>query len=239
MKDFQHIVITGASSTIAKALCAHILKTTHATKLTLISRNKLELDNSRVTFLQSNYDTEAFIANTVSQIHAPIDGVILAHGVLHTKDCSPEKSLRAINEEQLILSFKANTMTPILFAKYLCPLIDKNRPSFIAALSARVGSISDNQLGGWYSYRASKAALNMLIKTLSIELAQSHPRSSVVALHPGTVQSALSEPFLSKIPAKQVMPPEVAAAKLWNVLQNLQLADSGKLLSYEGIEISF
>lgn len=236
---FEHIIITGAQSTIAQALCRQILETNGAKKLTLLSRNPVAMSDSRVVSLQANYDNEAAIAQAVSQISGPIDGIFLSHGLLHGGGCLPEKSLQSLTENQLLQSFKANTLTPLLFAKYLCPLLDKKSRSFVAALSARVGSISDNRLGGWYSYRASKAALNMLIKTLALELAQSHSQCAVVALHPGTVASPLSAPFLSKIPKEQVLTPKRAAAALWELLQNLTPEKSGQLLSYQGLTIPF
>jgi NAD(P)-dependent dehydrogenase (short-subunit alcohol dehydrogenase family) len=113
----------------------------------------------------------------------------------------------------------------------------KDRPSVFAALSARVSSISDNRLGGWHSYRASKAALNMIIKGAAIETARTHKKAAVVGLHPGTVDSALSKPFQARVPEGKLFSPEFSAEALINVVENLQAKDTGKLFAWDGQEI--
>ena len=131
--------------------------------------------------------------------HSPLDAVIVATGVLHDdQGLRPEKRLADINAASLARAFEVNAIGPALIAKHFLPLLRRDRKTVFVALSARVGSISDNRLGGWSAYRASKAALNMLLKTAAIEHRRSHPDSVVAAVHPGTVDTRLSAPFSGK-----------------------------------------
>lgn len=157
----------------------------------------------------------------------PFDLIILASGILHGEGFMPEKSLEAINLDQLLATFQANTFGPALVLQQFLPLLTAD--GVFAVLSAKVGSIGDNRLGGWYSYRASKAALNMLIKTAAIETARRWPGKHLVALHPGTVTSNLSKPF-----RPQARPPREAAADMLRVLEGLGANDSGGFFSYSG-----
>jgi len=157
----------------------------------------------------------------------PFDLILLASGILHGEGFMPEKSLEAINHHQLMATFQANTFGPALVMQQFLPLLAAD--GVFAVLSAKVGSIEDNRLGGWYSYRASKAALNMLIKTAAIEAARRWPGKRLVALHPGTVTSNLSRPF-----RPQARPPREAAADMLKVLEGLGANDSGGFFSYSG-----
>ena len=134
-------------------------------------------------------------------------------------------------------AFRLNTIGPALIAKHVLPLLQRDRASIFAALSARVGSIGDNRLGGWHSYRASKAALNMLIRNFAIEMGRTHKQASIVGLHPGTVDTALSAPFQSGLPEGQLTQAEDAAQNLLSVLAGLSPEDSGKLFDWRGDEI--
>lgn len=158
-------------------------------------------------------------------------------GVLHgqTPDggaMAPERSWRDVRPEALLRQFEVNALGPMLLLKHLLPLLPKRAPSWVACLSARVGSVGDNRLGGWYSYRASKAALNQLVHTAAIELARSHPQACCVALHPGTVDTGLSQPFAKT--GLQVRPPAVAAQELLAVLDALTPAHSGGFFDHHG-----
>ena len=148
-----------------------------------------------------------------------IDLVLNTVGFLHNEKISPEKSLRSINVDNLIESFKVNTILTTLSAKYLTPLISKNEKSAFVQLSAKVGSISDNNIGGWYGYRASKAALNMFIKTYAIEVSRKNLQCSVMCIHPGTTKSTLSNPFLKGIKHK-VWDADDTAINIINVIEN-------------------
>ena len=142
-----------------------------------------------------------------------------------------------IDAESLAEVYSTNTIGPILVAKHFLPLLAKDRRSVFAVLSARVGSISDNRLGGWISYRASKAALNMALKTLSIEHARRWPQSVVAALHPGTVDTGLSQPFSSRVPGKQLFTADQAAGRLLSVVDQLRPEDTGGFFAWDGAQI--
>ena len=170
----------------------------------------------------------------------PLDLVFVATGILHDGDTlQPEKTWRSLDPAALRRSFDINCIGPTLVAKHLLPLLRRDRKAVFAALSARVGSIADNQLGGWYGYRASKAALNMTIRTLAIELARRNPSAVCVGLHPGTVDSELSRPFQRGVPADRLFSPERAAAQLLAVIDDLTPQSSGRLFAWDGSEIPF
>jgi NAD(P)-dependent dehydrogenase (short-subunit alcohol dehydrogenase family) len=160
----------------------------------------------------------------------PFQLIINTIGVLHTDHWMPEKRLDDLNPDQLIELMKINAIGPALTIRHFSKLLDPNH-SVMVTLSAKVGSIEDNRLGGWYSYRASKAALNMLIKTAAIELARSKPNTALIALHPGTVNSRLSKPFRGEQIGR---PPVDAASDMLQVIESLNQEDSGSFISYSG-----
>ena len=166
--------------------------------------------------------------------------VIVASGILHDgAHLQPEKSWRDLSGPAMETAFRLNTIGCALVAKHFLPLMARNRKVAFAALSARVGSIQDNQLGGWYAYRASKAALNMMIKTLSIELARRNPNALCVALHPGTVDTRLSKPFQKGVPEEKLFSAAFSARCLLSVLDGLSPADTGGLYAWDGRRIPF
>jgi NAD(P)-dependent dehydrogenase (short-subunit alcohol dehydrogenase family) len=168
----------------------------------------------------------------------PLDIVLVVNGILHDGDIMPEKSLRELSAEKLQHIFSVNTIVPTLIAKYTLPQLNNKDRAVFAAMSARVGSISDNLLGGWYAYRVSKAGLNMVIKNAAIEVARRNKEAIIVGLHPGTVESRLSEPFRSNVPKEKLFTPDFAAQKLSEVLQNLTPQSSGKCFAWDGEEIT-
>ena len=149
----------------------------------------------------------------------------------------PEKSLRELSLEKFQRLFLVNTIIPALIAKHFCPYLNKETPSVFAALSARVGSISDNQLGGWYSYRSSKAALNMIIKNTAIEINRTNKQAIIVGIHPGTVNSNLSKPFQKNVPKEKLFSPNFAAEKIYQVITQLSSQSSGKCFAWDNTEI--
>jgi NAD(P)-dependent dehydrogenase (short-subunit alcohol dehydrogenase family) len=168
----------------------------------------------------------------------PPEWVIIASGVLTLADgTGPERTYKRLDPGVMAEVFAMNTIGPAMIAKHLLPLMPRGAPFTFAALSARVGSISDNRLGGWHSYRASKAALNMLLRNFALEMARTHPDSVIVGLHPGTVDSALSQPFQSGLPDGQLTPPQHAADNLLGVLARLTPAQSGRVFDFSGEEI--
>lgn len=156
--------------------------------------------------------------------------LVNAAGLLHGPGFQPEKKLGDLHQAQLLATFTANAIGPALLLRHFSPLLDRQR-ALLAMLSAKVGSIGDNRLGGWVSYRASKAALNMVVKTAAIELARTHPQCVLAALHPGTVDSALSAPFRG---AQIGRPAQDAARDLLAVLDHLTPEDSGGFWAYDG-----
>lgn len=179
---------------------------------------------------------EATIVSAATQLKelgcAP-EMIIIATGLLHRDGKGPEKSLREVDPEWMLENYRINAVGPMLIAKHFLPLMPRNQRTVFAVLSARVGSISDNKLGGWYSYRASKAALNMLIRNLSIEWQRKNPASIIVGLHPGTVETALSAPFRGN-PATERFDPPKAAEQLLSVLETLNPEQSGQLFAFDG-----
>jgi NAD(P)-dependent dehydrogenase (short-subunit alcohol dehydrogenase family) len=164
--------------------------------------------------------------------------VLVATGVLHeASGLTPEKSWRALDGAQLARYMQVNAIGPALLAKHFLPHFPRRGRAVFAALSARVGSISDNRLGGWYGYRASKAALNMLVRTLALELGRRAPEAVCVGLHPGTVDTGLSRPFQSAVAEGRLFSPEQSAGYLLQVIDKLTPADSGKLFAWDGAEI--
>lgn len=165
---------------------------------------------------------------------APFDLILVATGLLHGQGVEPEKSLKAIRGAALDRYFRVNATGPALIARFFLPLLPRDRRGVFAALSARVGSISDNRLGGWIGYRASKAALNQIIRTLAIEWARTHPRAIIAGLHPGTVDTALSRPFQRNLPPGQLLTPDKSASALLGVLDRLEPGDSGGCFDWQG-----
>jgi NAD(P)-dependent dehydrogenase (short-subunit alcohol dehydrogenase family) len=227
-------VIVGASGGIGGALEA-----------TLLEEGAFErvhgLGRSRAGAQHIDLLDEASIAAAAAHVAAgPAPTlVIVATGLLHEGVHGPEKALRDLDPVWLARSYAINAIGPALVAKHFLPLMPRTGRTVFAALSARVGSISDNRLGGWHGYRASKAALNMLVRNLAIEEKRRNDRAIVVALHPGTVDTMLSRPFQANVAAGRLFDAERAALQLLDVIEGLKVADSGKLLDYEGQEIPF
>jgi NAD(P)-dependent dehydrogenase (short-subunit alcohol dehydrogenase family) len=231
MHSFQDegiALVIGASGGIGAALLKEIesqLPSTPLSKVIALSRN---------TRPSVNLTDEASImtcAQWVSQQGTP-RLIIDATGMLYTPEHQPEKALSQINPTHMMEAFAINAVGPALLMKHLLPLLPRSGKSVFASLSAKVGSIGDNALGGWYSYRASKAALNQLIKTASVELKRRAPQSVCVALHPGTVDTKLSNPF-SKT-GLNVRPPEEAAKDLLSVIDQLHSSQTGGFFDYKG-----
>ncbi|GAM96993.1 short-chain dehydrogenase/reductase SDR [alpha proteobacterium U9-1i] len=168
-----------------------------------------------------------------------LDLVIVATGLLHDGALVPEKTMRALGGADLARLYAINAIGPALIAKHMLPLLSRERKSVFAALSARVGSIADNRLGGWHGYRASKAALNQLIRTCAIELAMKNKRAICVTLHPGTVDTGLSRPFQAAVRPDALFSAPTSAAHLLQVIDGLTASQSGQLLAWDGRTIPF
>ncbi|MFN7223770.1 MAG: SDR family NAD(P)-dependent oxidoreductase [Paracoccaceae bacterium] len=174
---------------------------------------------------------EASIVRVMGALDGTFDRIMVTTGALELNGVPPEKSVRALNPDGLAAQFAVNAIGPALVLKHSLRLLPKDRPARFAVLSARVGSIGDNRLGGWYSYRAAKAALNQLIHTAAIEIARSHPLAVVVCLHPGTVATPLTATYAGSHPT---VTPDQAAANLLTVLDGLTPADTGGFFDWQG-----
>jgi NAD(P)-dependent dehydrogenase (short-subunit alcohol dehydrogenase family) len=181
---------------------------------------------------------EASIAEAAANI-GPLDLIIIATGLLHDGAFQPEKSYRAQSADAYAKAFAINAIGPALIAKHFLPLLPRDRRAIFAAISARVSSISDNRLGGWHAYRASKAALNMIMRNCAIELGRSHTQAVIAALHPGTVDTPLSEPFQRNVAEGKLFTPDYSAEYMLKVLDGLTAADSGNLFAWDGQRIDF
>lgn len=174
----------------------------------------------------------AAAARHVGALGVDVRLIIDASGILHGDGLSPEKSWRDLDVAQMARAFAVNAIGPALLMKHFLPLLPRQGRSVFATLSARVGSIGDNRLGGWYSYRASKAALNQLVRTAAIELGRRQPAALCVALHPGTVGTSLSAPFVKG--GLDVQTPEQAAGRLLDVIDRLPPGSSGDFFDHRG-----
>jgi NAD(P)-dependent dehydrogenase (short-subunit alcohol dehydrogenase family) len=196
---------------------------------------------SRTGSQHLDLEDEASIAAAAAHVAKgpPPTLVIVATGLLHAGDRGPEKALRDLDPTWLAKVHAVNAIGPALVAKHFLPIMPKSGRTVFAAMSARVGSIADNRLGGWHGYRASKAALNMFVRNLAIEEARRNARTIIVALHPGTVDTALSRPFQGNVQPGRLFEPERAALQLLDVIEELKPSDSGNLFDFEGKEIAF
>ncbi|MEH3037226.1 MAG: SDR family NAD(P)-dependent oxidoreductase [Sphingomonas adhaesiva] len=213
-------VVIGASGGIGAALADALAE--EGADVLRLSRPDLDLTD------------EATIAAAAARAGTP-ELVIVATGVLHDGERGPEKAIRELDPVWLARQYAVNAIGPALVAKHFLPLMPRTGRSVFAALSARVGSIGDNRLGGWYGYRASKAALNQLIRTLAIEDKRRNDRGIVVALHPGTVDTKLSQPFRQR--GRDLFQPGRAAVQLLDVIDGLKPTDSGKHFAWDGAEV--
>ncbi|MFJ2386806.1 SDR family oxidoreductase [Pseudomonas koreensis] len=220
--DGYRALVIGASGALGTAFCEWLKQDPRCAGIRELGRHTVpELDLERPETIAN--------AATALAAEAPYQMIIHAAGLLHRDRIKPEKSYSAIEAEALQAVFQVNTLGPALVLRHFLPLLDPQ--GAMAMLSAKVGSIGDNRLGGWYAYRASKAALNMLIKTAAIELARTRPHSRLLSLHPGTVVSALSQPFRGATSAR---PADVAADQLLSLIDQLKPADSGQFFAYDG-----
>ena len=168
-----------------------------------------------------------------------MDFIVVACGLLHNQHFDPEKPLSDLDMETLQAILFINTYVPAIVDKHVLPLLSKKHKSLFVVLSARVSSISDNKLGGWYSYRASKSALNMILKTASIEVSRRNKQAIVIGMHPGTVDSRLSRPFQRNLPEGQLLTPAKSVEQMIAVIEGLQSKDSGGLFAWSGESISY
>lgn len=238
----MRVVVAGASGGIGSAIVELLVASSRVAKIYALARSRPSPLHHKVESIPIDLQDEASIAAAAARCKAdgPLDLVFVATGVLHAGDAlSPEKSWRSLNPQSLAQSFAINAIGPVLLAKHFLDLLRPHEKSVFAALSARVGSIEDNRLGGWHSYRASKAALHMLIRTCAIELARRNRSALCIALHPGTVDTALSQPFQGNVPEGKLFTPTYSAERLLQVLDSLNASNSGCAFAWDGKRIPF
>jgi NAD(P)-dependent dehydrogenase (short-subunit alcohol dehydrogenase family) len=238
-RQFRSIVIIGKGA-IGKAFISELSSQHPEARIHVLSRQfkKDHTNQSNITEYRLNdYSDESLkvVADRVTK-EGGIDCVLVATGLLHSNDIQPEKSMKEISKKSFEKIFEANTFVPAFAMKYFLPHLNKVTTAVFAVLSARLGSISDNHLGGWYAYRASKSALNMIIKTASIEAKRTHPQAIILGLHPGTVDSKMTQPFQKNI-KKTLFQPEESVKNMLRIINNVSIDDSGKCIDWEGKEI--
>jgi NAD(P)-dependent dehydrogenase (short-subunit alcohol dehydrogenase family) len=231
-------VVVGVSGGIGHAIAQQLADDPRYGRVVGLSRRS-PANWPRDHWIEADMLDEASLHAAAERLGAigPVTRIVVATGVLHRPGRGPEKSMRSLSLDALTDLFVVNAAGPALVAKHLLPLTPRDRPSLYAALSARVGSIGDNQLGGWYGYRASKAALNMLVRTLAIEHRRTRPFGVCVALHPGTVDTPLSAPFQSGVP--DLFTPARSAHALLAVMDSLGPSDNGGFFAWDGSVIAW
>ena len=228
-----NVAIFGCSGAIGKALCIEYINKPNIDNIIAYSRSGEEFENNLIKSIKVDYCNEQSLAEAASSLQIKLDIIVVAIGALD----NPEKSIRDLSADKFLDMFNANTIPTALIAKYFLPCLYRDRITKFASISARVGSIQDNELGGWYSYRASKSALNMILKGLSIEQQRSNHDSIIFGLHPGTVDSKLSRPFQKK--NREYFSPEFSAKKLVNVIDTKTVDDNGKIFAWDNTIIPY
>lgn len=238
-------VIFGANGGVGAALVRQIAASNTFSRVVGIARNKNSIEGhfSGISNLQTEFVssfTDEQLCSVIESIgkDSDIKACICSIGILSNESgLKPERSYRDQSRENFEKVFEVNTIIPALIAKHILPVMNKKERTIFAALSARVGSIGDNKLGGWHAYRASKSALNMLIKNYSIEQTRKNKQSIVVGLHPGTVDTNLSKPFQNNVPKDKLFSVEYSASCLVDVLNSLTPEDTGGIFDWAGKRI--
>jgi len=241
----QKTLIIGANSEIGQAIASQIQQT-EDDGLILISRNfaaHIDTNEQQVQRIRvEDYlpeSIETAIKTMTEDKSLTITRVFICNGILHGEHIKPEKRLEDFDYESFQQVMTSNALTPMLWIKKLTPILKGKSPCKLVVFSARVGSISENRLGGWYSYRASKAALNMMIKTASIELARRAKNIKLIAFHPGTTDTPLSKPFQKNVPENKLFTCEFVAKQLLDIVDNIEVDQSASYLDWQGKTINW
>lgn len=241
-----NVLILGASQGIGLGFVSRLLQLDNIAKIYATYRHQKSASQliafsdkypDKISCLQVDLTEELQICEGIASIRAKTDRlhlVINCVGILHQGALQPEKSLKHIDRDYLLRYFEVNSIAAVLLAKHLLPLLRHDRPSILATLSAKLGSIGDNRLGGWYGYRASKAALNMFVRNIAIEYRRTSPKTIVVILHPGTTDTGLSRPFQKNVPAEKLFSVERSVKQMLAVIEQLEPEDSGEFFSWDG-----
>lgn len=240
LPDKYRAVVFGASGGIGAAMTAALAGDPRCAEVWAGSRSGAGSGGKRRDFRFDLTDGDS-IATAVDLIGegGPVHLVLVTTGLLHTSEFGPERSWRDLDAAAMAQIFAVNTIGPALIARHMLDLLPRDEAAIFAVLSARVGSIGDNRLGGWHSYRASKTALNMLIRNFSIELQRKRKQAICVGLHPGTVDTGLSEPFQRGVPDGKLFSPDYSARQLLGVLSDLTPSDTGHIHAWDGQRIEW
>jgi NAD(P)-dependent dehydrogenase (short-subunit alcohol dehydrogenase family) len=236
----KNVAVIGSSGAIGNAISKILKDDETVNSIYNFSRSTSSNTSEKENSIYINIESEDSIKEAVQKIPQDLkfDLIFVATGILHNDDLVyPEKSIRDISADKLKKVLMVNTVGPTLIGKYFIPFLNKDNKNVFAFLSARVGSISENKLGGWYSYRASKTALNQIVKNFSIEIKRSNPNSIFTVLQPGTVKSNLSKPFEKNVQPDQLFSPDYSAQRMLDVIDRLTPDDSGKFYAWNGEEI--
>ena len=244
-KDKSLHIVIGASSKIAIAFINRLTEQNPDDLVVSFSQNTLNFDSENIHHFTTNYSDES-ISDSVSTFQTAyssesvrIKTITFFNGQLHSDLHGPEKSIRQFDPAYAQSLFNSNVITPMLWLKHLVKLLKRQDNCVVTALSARVGSIEDNGLGGWYSYRSSKSALNMMMKSFAIELKRQSPQSTVLLFHPGTTDTPLSKPFQKNVPAGKLFKPEFVAECLYNQIVESNNTDLITYLDWQGQSIKW
>ena len=235
----RKVAVIGSSGAIGRAFVDHYINDLSINSIFSFSRSSIGIDNNKVKHFLIDIENESSIENAAKSVEETnFDEIIIASGLLHTNEFGPEKSIKDLKADNILKVLNVNTVGPAIIGKYFLPLLNKDNKSVMAFLSARVGSISENKLGGWYAYRASKSALNQVIKTFSIELKRTNPKAISIGLQPGTVDSELSAPFKRSVSNNKLFTAEYSVSQLLGVIERADESSSGNLISWDGEIIS-
>ncbi|MAA54739.1 MAG: short-chain dehydrogenase [Porticoccaceae bacterium] len=232
-------LVVGASGGIGSALVSAFLSDGEIGHVFAASANDVAQGNNtntKLTWLPYQYNEPSIISvvDQLSELKVQVSHICICSGILHGENLRPEKRLEDLNSESLQILFHANSIVPILWIKALRGLCNSDQKCCIAVLSARVGSISDNRLGGWYGYRSSKAALNMLLKSASVEYARRNKNVKLISFHPGTTDTELSKPFQSAVRAEKLFTPDFVASKLLELMNSSDIDGELSFLDWQG-----
>lgn len=237
----MNVLVVGASGAIGNAVINAFLERFYEATVYAVSRAELVNESSRVINVSLDSSQESQVADWLAECQAQriaFTHVVCCTGTLHDAEVTPEKRLEEVSPEALQHYFAVNTIIPMNWIKHLVNCFP-NEHSTLTLLSARVGSIDDNRLGGWYGYRASKAALNMLVKTAAVEYARRARQTSLICYHPGTVDSALSEPFQRNVKPEKLFSPDFTASQLIEILCQTKAENSPFFLDWAGKPIAW
>ncbi len=233
-------VIVGGSSGIAQALCVNMLRLERY-QVHVVSRARPEGLSNEISYHACDYTERSLVAvaDAIGDYSGKLERLVICNGVLHGDSFQPERALKQLKAETLLHVMQVNAVIPALTLSAFIPQIRHAHAPRIAALSARVGSIGDNQLGGWYSYRASKAALNMLLRSAAVELNRVNKSAKIIAFHPGTTDTPMSKPFQHGVPSDKLFGPDFVAQRLLHILDDLAADGQLSFLDWAGETIDW